>query len=294
MPATGSAAPAPTPRGAATARTAAGLESGCRAGPCAPQGSDVARAESCRRRRAHRCRGRAPTPTPNGSTSTSRGSRRVRATTPKPWRLTAKSYARNETAAGRRWFRTGLIGPVQHLLTRRAGRQFTRGRRERSPTTVSQHLLTRGSVIRKGEGHPVTQRAGPTEAATGTGGILPLERRIPVPAYNQLHGSIVARFGVAGQAQGPDCRAAPPKPSHLPPADEAAGPTPAARPSCRMVPDRAHRIGDRHGRARAAVAEGLRRVTAAGRPSRSRCPRHRRTTGPGQRAASGRADGTGP
>ncbi len=92
----------------------------------------------------------------------------------------------------------------------------------------------------------MAQRAGPTEAATGTGRILSLERRIPVLAYNQLHGSIVPRFGVSDQAQGPDCRTAPPKPSRWPPADEAAGPTPAARPSCGMVPDRADRIGDRH------------------------------------------------
>ena len=74
------------------------------------------------------------------------------------------------------------------------------------------------------------------------------------------------------------------------------------RPSRRVFPDRADRIGDQlltrgsviqqpargvrsgHSRRR---AEGLRRVTAAGRPGRSGCPRHRRTTGPGQRGGVG-------
>ena len=42
----------------------------------------------------------AGSPAPSRSASTSRGALRGRTVTPKPWRVTAKSHARNETAAG--------------------------------------------------------------------------------------------------------------------------------------------------------------------------------------------------
>jgi len=51
----------------------------------------------------------------------------------------------------------------------------------------------------------VTQRAGPTEGAAGTGRVLPLElQMVPFLAYHQPYASIgVPGFGLTDEAHGP-------------------------------------------------------------------------------------------